>query len=72
MLATVAAGLAQQTEMLQRAAALRGKSIEVVGSVHPQAMAALSIALCAAVQASASEHRVTTVGAFLHGTSANC
>jgi hypothetical protein len=41
VLATVAAGLAQQTEMLQRAAALRGKSIEVVGSVHPQAMAAL-------------------------------
>lgn len=41
VLATVAAGLAQQTEMLQRAAALRGKSIEIVGSLHPQAMAAL-------------------------------
>jgi hypothetical protein len=42
VLATVAAGLAQQTEMLQRAAALRGKSIEIVGSLHPQAMAALA------------------------------
>jgi hypothetical protein len=41
VLATVAAGLAQQTEMLQRAAALRGKSIEIVASLHPEAMAAL-------------------------------
>jgi glutamate racemase len=41
VLATVPAGLEQQTLMLQRAARERGKTIEIVGSLHPQAMAAL-------------------------------
>jgi len=41
VLATFAAGLEQQTEMLEREAALRGKSIEIVPSLHPAAMAAL-------------------------------
>lgn len=41
VLATVPAGLEQQTRMLQRAAGERGKTIEIVGSLHPEAMAAL-------------------------------
>lgn len=41
VLATFAAGLEQQTEMLEREAALRGKTIEIVPSLHPEAMAAL-------------------------------
>jgi hypothetical protein len=45
VLATVAAGLAQQTEMLQRAAAVCGKSIEIVASLHPEAMAVASMAV---------------------------
>jgi glutamate racemase len=41
VLATVPAGLEQQTHMLERAARERGKTIEIVGSLHPAAMAAL-------------------------------
>ncbi len=41
VLATVAAGLEQQTQMLERAARERGKAITVIGSLHPEAMAAL-------------------------------
>jgi hypothetical protein len=41
VLATVAAGLEQQREMLERAAARAGKPIEVISSLHPEAMAAL-------------------------------
>lgn len=41
VLATVAAGLEQQREMLERAAARAGKHIEVKSSLHPEAMAAL-------------------------------
>jgi glutamate racemase len=41
VLATVAAGLEQQLEMLRRTAQRAGKDIEVVPSLHPEAMAAL-------------------------------
>ena len=41
VLATVPAGLEQQTQMLERAARERGKTITIIGSLHPQAMAAL-------------------------------
>ncbi|MDQ3811766.1 MAG: aspartate/glutamate racemase family protein, partial [Chloroflexota bacterium] len=41
VLATVAAGLEQQAELLRRAAERAGKDIEIVPSLHPQAMAAL-------------------------------
>jgi hypothetical protein len=41
VLATFAAGLEQQQEMLEREAALQGKQIEIVPSLHPDAMAAL-------------------------------
>jgi len=41
VLATVPAGLEQQTRMLERAAGQRGTTIEIVGSLHPRAMAAL-------------------------------
>jgi glutamate racemase len=41
VLATVPAGLEQQTRMLERAARERSRTIEIVGSLHPQAMAAL-------------------------------
>jgi glutamate racemase len=41
VLATVAVGLEQQSEMLRRAAEQRGKHIEIVASLHPAAMAAL-------------------------------
>jgi hypothetical protein len=41
VMATVAAGLEQQTELLRRAAEREGKRIEVVGELHPEAMAAL-------------------------------
>ena len=41
VLATFAAGLEQQRVMLEREAALRGKVVEIVPSLHPEAMAAL-------------------------------
>lgn len=41
VLATVAAGLQQQTAMLERADAERGTTLTIVGSLHPEAMAAL-------------------------------
>jgi Asp/Glu/hydantoin racemase len=41
VLGTVPAGIAQQLELLQRAAADANKEIELVSSVHPEAMAAL-------------------------------
>ena len=41
VLATVPAGLQQQTESLRRAAEAAGKQIEIVPSLHPEAMAAL-------------------------------
>jgi glutamate racemase len=41
VLATFPAGLAQQQEMLTSEAAARGKSIEIVPSLHPSAMEAL-------------------------------
>jgi Asp/Glu/hydantoin racemase len=41
VLATVPAGLEQQSEMLRRAAAVRGKPLHIVPSLHPAAMAAL-------------------------------
>ncbi len=41
VLATVAAGLEQQVRMLEAAAARDGKHIEIVQSLHPEAMAAL-------------------------------
>src|SRR4051794_39206273 len=41
VLATVAAGLEQQCAMLERAAERAGKHIEVISSLHPEAMAAL-------------------------------
>ncbi len=41
VLATVEAGLQQQRESLARAADAAGKQIEVVASLHPEAMAAL-------------------------------
>jgi Asp/Glu/hydantoin racemase len=41
VLATVAAGLEQQLTLLRLAAAQRGKNIELVTSLHPDAMAAL-------------------------------
>jgi Asp/Glu/hydantoin racemase len=42
VLATVPAGLEQQRASLERAAARIGKQIEIVPSLHPQAMAALN------------------------------
>jgi glutamate racemase len=41
VLATVSAGLEQQTAMLRRAADKLGKPIEIVGELRPEAMAAL-------------------------------
>jgi glutamate racemase len=41
VLATVPAGLQQQSESLRRAAEAAGKQIEIVPSLHPEAMAAL-------------------------------
>jgi len=41
VLATVPAGLEQQTHMLERAARERKKAITIIGSLHPEAMAAL-------------------------------
>jgi hypothetical protein len=41
VLATFAAGLEQQRVMLETEAALRGKTIEIVDSLHPDAMTAL-------------------------------
>jgi hypothetical protein len=41
VLATFAAGLEQQRVMLENEASARGKTIEIVPSVHPQAMEAL-------------------------------
>jgi Asp/Glu/hydantoin racemase len=41
VLATVPAGLEQQSESLRRAAEAAGKQIELVPSLHPEAMAAL-------------------------------
>jgi Asp/Glu/hydantoin racemase len=41
VLATVPAGLEQQRELLMRAAEQAGKQIEIVPSLHPEAMAAL-------------------------------
>jgi Asp/Glu/hydantoin racemase len=42
VLATVPAGLEQQRSSLERAAARAGKQIEIVPSLHPEAMAALN------------------------------
>ena len=42
VLATVLAGLEQQRVLLERAAAQAGKRIEIVPSLHPEAMAALN------------------------------
>lgn len=42
VLATVPAGLEQQSALLMRAAEAAGKQIEIVPSLHPQAMAALN------------------------------
>ena len=41
VLATVPAGLEQQTQMLERAARGRGKAVTIIGSLHPEAMTAL-------------------------------
>lgn len=41
VLATVPAGLAQQQELLRRAAAAAGTQVEIVPSLHPEAMTAL-------------------------------
>src|SRR5205085_1457335 len=42
VLATVPAGLEQQCTLLQRAAQRAGKHIDIVPSLHPEAMAALN------------------------------